>query len=177
MDIRGKRILVIGGAGLIGSHVVEELLGDEVKEVIVYDNFCRGTHENLQESLKDPRCRIFEIGGDILQADILDAAMKGTGEVAPGGAVPRLLRTYPNLYGDISAGSGYNALTRDPEFGVRFLNEFHDRLFFGTDICSPKNDHRHAELLRTLRDQGKISGQAFENIAWRNVNRVLQLGC
>ena len=98
------------------------------------------------------------------------------GPVAPGGAVPRLLATYPNLYGDISAGSGYNALTRDPEWGVGFLNEFHDRLLFGTDICSPKNNHRHAELLHTLRDEGKLSDEAFEDITWRNVNRVLGLG-
>jgi len=77
VDIRDKKILVIGGAGLIGSHVVEKLLEEDVKEVIVYDNFCRGTHENLAEALKDPRCRIFESGGDILQTDILDAAMKG----------------------------------------------------------------------------------------------------
>jgi uncharacterized protein len=98
------------------------------------------------------------------------------GKVAPGGAVPRLLRDYPNLYGDISAGSGYNALTRDPEFGVAFVTEFHDRLLFGTDICSPKNDHRHAELLRAWRDEGKITEDVFENMAWRNVNRVLGLG-
>lgn len=76
MDIIGKKILVIGGAGLIGSHVVEELLKEDVKEVIIYDNFCRGTFENLNDAIKDPRCRIFEIGGDILQTDILNKAMK-----------------------------------------------------------------------------------------------------
>ena len=42
MNIAGKRILVIGGAGLIGSHVVEELLKEDVKQVIVYDNFWAG---------------------------------------------------------------------------------------------------------------------------------------
>lgn len=77
MEITGKRVLVIGGAGLIGSHVVEELLREDIKEVIVYDNFCRGTHGNLADALNDPRCRIFKIGGDILQTDILNEAMQG----------------------------------------------------------------------------------------------------
>ena len=86
------------------------------------------------------------------------------------------MRDYPNLHGDISAGSGYNALTRDPEFGVAFVNEFHDRLFFGTDICAPSNNHRHAELLRTWHAEGKISDDVLENVAWRNVNRVVGLG-
>jgi len=62
MDIRGSRILVIGGAGFIGSHVVDELTKEDVKEIIVYDNFCRGTMENLWNALKDPRVRIYEIG-------------------------------------------------------------------------------------------------------------------
>ncbi|MBF0102491.1 MAG: NAD-dependent epimerase/dehydratase family protein [Desulfobacterales bacterium] len=77
MDIRNAKIIVIGGAGLIGSHVVEELLNEDVKQVVIYDNFCRGTHENLTHALKDPRCNIVEIGGDIIQTDILDSAMKG----------------------------------------------------------------------------------------------------
>jgi len=98
------------------------------------------------------------------------------GPVAEGGAVPRLLREHPNLHGDISAGSGYNALTRDPEFGAAFLDEFQDRLLFGTDICSPKNDHRHAELLRKLHDDGTLSDEAFEKISWRNADRLLALG-
>jgi predicted TIM-barrel fold metal-dependent hydrolase len=98
------------------------------------------------------------------------------GPVAPGGTVPRLMRTYPNLYADISAGSGYNALTRDRDFGVAFLSEFQERLFFGTDICSPANDPKQAELLRGLRADGSISEVAFESITWRNADRVLGLG-
>jgi len=77
VDLRGKKVLVIGGAGFIGSHVSEELLEEDVAEVIVYDNFTRGSHENLAVALCDPRVRIFELGGDILHTDILNEAMKG----------------------------------------------------------------------------------------------------
>lgn len=77
MDIRGKKLLVIGGAGLIGSHVVDELLKEDVAQIRVYDNFLRGTHENLAGALKDRRVSIYEIGGDVCQTDILDSAMKG----------------------------------------------------------------------------------------------------
>ena len=55
MDLKGKRVLVIGGAGLIGSHVVEELIETDAAKVVVYDNFCRGLRENLQTALRDPR--------------------------------------------------------------------------------------------------------------------------
>lgn len=77
MDIRGKKLLVIGGAGFIGSHTIDELVKEDVAEIRVYDNFVRGTHDNLAAALRDPRVRIFEAGGDICQTDILDAAMKG----------------------------------------------------------------------------------------------------
>ena len=76
MNLNGKTLMVIGGAGLIGSHTVEKLLMDDVKEVVVYDNFTRGREENLVEALKDPRVSIHDVGGDILQTDILNAAMK-----------------------------------------------------------------------------------------------------
>lgn len=76
MDIEGKRFLVIGGAGLIGSHTVDLLLKEKVKEIIVFDNFVRGTKDNLDNALKDKRCSIYEMGGDILQNDILEESMK-----------------------------------------------------------------------------------------------------
>lgn len=76
MELKGKRFLVIGGAGLIGSHTVDQLLKTDVKQVLIYDNFSRGREENIANALLDPRCKIYDAGGDILQADILNAAMK-----------------------------------------------------------------------------------------------------
>ncbi|MFC1505006.1 NAD-dependent epimerase/dehydratase family protein [Thermodesulfobacteriota bacterium] len=111
MDIRNKKIMVIGGAGLIGSHVVEELLKEDVKEIIVYDNFCRGTHENLAEALKDPRCRIYEIGGDILQTDILNEAMQGVQGVVHLAALWLLqCYEYPRSAFDVNIRGTFNVL-------------------------------------------------------------------
>ena len=76
MDIRGKKFLVIGGSGLIGSHTVDALLQEDIGEVVVYDNFVRGRMENLQQSRNDSRFKVYDIGGDILQTDILEAAMQ-----------------------------------------------------------------------------------------------------
>ncbi|MBG30781.1 MAG: NAD-dependent dehydratase [Opitutae bacterium] len=76
MKIEGKTVLVIGGAGFIGSHVVAELLAGAVGKVVVYDNFTRGKAEYLTASLKDPRCFIFPNGGDIRDVDLLNDAMK-----------------------------------------------------------------------------------------------------
>lgn len=76
MNLVGKRLMVIGGAGLIGSHTVDRLLKEDIEQVLIYDNFTRGREENLSNALKDPRCSVYDVGGDILQTDILDAAMK-----------------------------------------------------------------------------------------------------
>jgi UDP-glucose 4-epimerase len=76
MDLKNKKILVIGGAGFIGSHVVDALLLEPISEVVIYDNFTSGKMENLKSALRDKRCRIFEPTGDILHKDALMAAMQ-----------------------------------------------------------------------------------------------------
>ena len=77
MKLKDSNILVIGGAGFIGSFVVSELLKTDVAKVVIYDNFARGKLSNLGESLQDPRCEIYPNGGDVREIDILNEAMKG----------------------------------------------------------------------------------------------------
>ncbi len=77
MDIKGKKLVVVGGAGLIGSHTVDRLTQEDVGEIIIYDTFTRGSAGNLERALRDPRVRIFDIGGDITQPDILERALQG----------------------------------------------------------------------------------------------------
>ncbi len=100
-----------------------------------------------------------------------------TGKIAPGGRVPELLRKYPNLCGDLSAGSGFNAITRDPEFGYAFLEEFQDQLYFGTDICSTEDFDNDMLTLSTFLDDamlnGKISYAAYEKISRGNALKLL----
>ena len=81
MKLDGKKIVVVGGAGLIGSHTVDKLLKEDVKEIVVYDNMTRGSVVNLKEALKDKRVTIYNVGGDILQTDILNSAFKGADSV------------------------------------------------------------------------------------------------
>lgn len=115
-----------------------------------------------------------EISGDN------DAEKRGgypTGKVAPGGRVEELMRKYPNLYGDMSAGSGCNAFMRDPEHAYRMIEEFQDRLFYGTDICDPRNATNSMLLLGGFLDdameKGKISYEAYYKVCRGNALKLL----
>lgn len=101
-----------------------------------------------------------------------------TGPVVPGGAVPRLMREYPNMWADTSAGSGHNALTRDPAFGLEFLDEFQDKLMFGTDSCRRGDVDTTAPIVamfRELRETKSLSEDALAKIEWRNCKELLGL--
>jgi predicted TIM-barrel fold metal-dependent hydrolase len=98
-----------------------------------------------------------------------------SGPIREEGVVPKLMRLYPNLYGDLSDASPWNALARDPEYGPRFLTEFQDRLFFGTDLCFPDMPIMMIDLLLDWRDTGKITVEVFNKMARENAVRFFEL--
>ncbi|HCG76392.1 TPA: hypothetical protein DEW49_00590 [bacterium] len=95
------------------------------------------------------------------------------GPVKSPGRVPELLKKYPNLYGDLSAGSGFNAISRDSEFGYRFLEEFRDKLLFGTDICHINQDAPIVLYFKKALAESKISQTAYEKITEGNAKKII----
>ncbi|MCX6992565.1 MAG: amidohydrolase family protein [Kiritimatiellaeota bacterium] len=95
------------------------------------------------------------------------------GPIKEEGAAPKLLRRYANLYGELSDAS--HALGRDQEYGPKFLTEFQDRLFFGTDFCSVGMPFPTLDLLLKWRDTNKISAGVFNKIARENAIKLFDL--
>jgi len=97
------------------------------------------------------------------------------GKVNPGRLV-ELFRKYKNLTADLSGGSGYNAITRDPKFGYAFIEEFQDRLYYATDIARPiMTEFLNLSFwLDEAVDKGFISKTAYEKVVRYNALKVLE---
>jgi hypothetical protein len=98
------------------------------------------------------------------------------GPVEPGGRLVHLLREHENVWCDVSAGSGLNALTRDPDHAYRFLEEFQDRVCLGLDQNNAHRDMQHLDWLTKQREAGNIPFEVYEKIVWRNTDTLLGLG-
>ncbi|MCL2517295.1 MAG: amidohydrolase family protein [Oscillospiraceae bacterium] len=91
------------------------------------------------------------------------------------GVVPKLLRRYPNLGCDLSDFTAHNAMIRDPEYTFKFLDEFQDRIYFGTDYVSPTMPSTLIDQLREWHNMGKISDTVFNKISHQNAIKLLGL--
>ncbi|MPN06881.1 hypothetical protein SDC9_154138 [bioreactor metagenome] len=90
------------------------------------------------------------------------------------GAVIKLMRDYKNLAVDLSAGSGYYAMTRDRDFAASFINEFSDRIMFGTDICFAAIPHEILNVfLKELASDKLITTEKYEAVMHKNAERLL----
>jgi predicted TIM-barrel fold metal-dependent hydrolase len=120
-------------------------------------------------------------------ADVAEESGYPAGLVKPGGLIDKLLADYPNVYGDLSANSGRNALARDPEFAAGFLSRHSKKLMFGSDC--PCRDGRGAGQVSTspaLKDKciaretltllkRLTTPDLFETITWNNGTELLHI--
>ncbi|MEA4824260.1 MAG: amidohydrolase family protein [Clostridiaceae bacterium] len=100
------------------------------------------------------------ISGD----DQYDKVSYPKGSVLPGGRIGALLEKYPNLYCDMSAGSGCNALSRDPSFGRQFLIDWQDRILYARDFF----ENRHQEFIASLR----LDREVLDKIYYKNALKL-----
>ncbi len=126
-----------------------------------------------------------------ISADYANQVAYPSGKVKPGGVTDKLLSDYENLYGDLSANSGNNALSRDPEFTAGFLKRHEAKLIFGSDCtCADGKGGGTAaagnpaasrlagkcvarETLGLLKKT--VSPASFRKMTWDNAHRVYRL--
>jgi UDP-glucose 4-epimerase len=161
MQLDNARVLVIGGAGFIGSFVVSELLKTDVAEVVIYDNLARGRLSNLSESLEDPRCRLYPNGGDIRDVDLLNDAMQGMDAVVHLAAMWLLhCKDFPRTAFHVNIEGTFNVLEACVKNGVKRLVYSSSASVYGDAVEVPMTES-HPFNNRNFYGATKIAGEAM----------------
>jgi UDP-glucose 4-epimerase len=161
MDITGKKIVVIGGAGFIGSHVVEELLKTDVGSVLIFDNFARGKISNIERFLLDPRCTVFADGGDKREIDVLNAALQGASGVIDLAAMWLLhCMDYPRTAFEVNVEGTFNVLEACVNNGVERLVYSSSASVYGDAVEVPMTE-AHPFNNRNFYGATKIASEAM----------------
>ena len=115
-----------------------------------------------------------------ISADVTDETrtQRSTTPVVPGGRVTELMRRYPNLLADLSAGSGTIAMTRDPQHACAFMTEFADRVYFASDMggmnFSIEPPRMLAKALDSWLEQGMLTREVYEKVCFLNAEKLLK---
>lgn len=158
-DIKGAKILVIGGAGFIGSHLLDELIKEDVAEIAIYDNFSRGTHDNIKDALKDSRVKVFELGGDIMHIDILNEAVRGKDYVFHLAALWLLhCYDYPRSAFHVNIEGTFNVLEACVRHNVKKLIYSSSASVYGDAVELPMTED-HIYNNKTFYGATKIAGE------------------
>ena len=161
MNINQSSVLVIGGAGFIGSHVVAELLKTDVGRVVIFDNFARGKLHHLTESLEDSRCEIYSHGGDVRDVDILNDAMDGIDGVIHLAAMWLLhCKDFPRTAFHVNIEGTFNVLESCVKNGVKRLVYSSSASVYGDAVEVPMTEE-HPFNNRNFYGSTKIAGEAM----------------
>ena len=157
MNMQGKRLMVIGGAGFVGSHIVDQLLAEQPAEVIVYDNFVRGTRANVQQAASDPRVRV--VNASITDIPTLRREMDGVDGVFHLAALwlGECVDT-PRAAVDVNIVGTYNVIEAARDLGVKRVVYSSSASVYGDAISVPMTEE-HPFNNRTMYGATKIAGE------------------
>ncbi|NCA81940.1 MAG: SDR family NAD(P)-dependent oxidoreductase [Opitutae bacterium] len=158
--MKGSQVLVTGGAGLIGSHIVDRLVRGGAREIVVYDNFVRGRRENLAWALANGSVTIVE--GDIRDRESLKAAMSGADLVFHLAAI-RITQCSeePRLALEVLADGTFNVLEAAKDLGVRKVVASSSASVYGLADGFPTAETQHPYHNRTLYGAAKAFNEGL----------------
>lgn len=158
-DLAGSRILVIGGAGFTGSHIVDQLTVTQAHEIVVLDDFVRGTRANLADAARDPRVSIVE--GSITDLPLLRSLMAGTDHVFHLAALWLYECVHqPRSALEVNVLGTYNVVETAQQAGVKRVVYSSSASVYGDAAFTPMTED-HPFNNRTMYGATKIAGEQF----------------
>ena len=158
-SLSGSRVLVIGGAGFLGSHIVDALLATNAREIIVLDNFVRGTRANLNAAIVDRRVSV--VDGSILDRDLLRDVMTGT-DYAFHLAALWLYEcvNQPRSALEVNVVGTFNVIEAAQQAGIKKIVYSSSASVYGDAAFTPMTEE-HPFNNRTMYGATKIAGEQF----------------
>ena len=158
-ELEGTKILVIGGAGFVGSHLVDQLLLEPVREIVVLDNFVRGSESNLHKAMRDERVRVVE--GSITDLALLRDVMQGADYVFHLAALWLFECVHePRSALEVNVTGTYNVIEAAQQAGVKKIVYSSSASVYGDALFTPMTEE-HPFNNRTMYGATKIAGEQF----------------
>ena len=159
MNLSDSRILVIGGAGFVGSHIVDQLTQEPVREIVVLDNFVRGVPANLRLGRQDKRVQVVE--GSVMDLPLLRELMSGTDYVFHLAALWLYECVHePRSALEVNVVGTYNVIETAQQAGVKKVVYSSSASVYGDALFTPMTED-HPFNNRTMYGATKIAGEQF----------------
>ena len=155
-----KRALITGGAGLIGSHIADQLLVEGIQEIVVLDNLTRGRFQNLEPAMASNKVRILE--GDIRDTKLVAQAMEGVDIVFHEAAI-RITHCAenPRLAHDVLATGTFNLIEAAVAAKVKRFVSASSASIYGQAEEFPTNENHHGYGNRTIYGATKMYSEGL----------------
>lgn len=158
--IEGSKILITGGAGLVGSHIADQLLEKGVEEIILLDNMLRGNLKNMESALKSEKVRFVE--GDIRDITLLDNLFQGIDYCFHMAAVRiTYCAANPEDAFEIMHQGTFNVLNQCVKNNVKKLSIASSASVYGQATEFPTTEEHHPYNNRTFYGAAKIANEGI----------------